>query len=100
MAGSFFEAFLLAMRLMFVRLVFFVVSSRGLPVALLYMTGNLLFGLGSVHIYVGGVQIEEGEVDTERGRLFSSCFRKLHKKELDEIAAEKRRERAAAKGKK
>ena len=49
---------------------------------------------------MGGVKIEEGEVDTERGRLFSSCFRKLHKKELDEIAAEKRRERAAAKGKK
>ena len=37
---SFFDAFLLAMRLMFVRSVFFVASSRGLPVALLYMTGN------------------------------------------------------------
>ena len=40
MAGSFFEAFLLAMRPMFVRRVLFVVSSRGLPVALLYMTAN------------------------------------------------------------
>ena len=86
------------MRLMFVRRVFSCSFVRGLPVALLYVTGNLFFV--ALHIYVGGVQIEEGEVDTERGRLFSSCFRKLHKKELDEIAAEKRRERAAAKGKK
>jgi len=39
-------------------------------------------------------------VDTERGRQFSSCFRKLHKKEQDAKLAEQRKERAAAKGKK
>jgi len=45
----------------------------------------------------GGWQIEEGEVDTERGRQFSSCFRKSHKKEQDAKLAEERKQRAAAK---
>jgi hypothetical protein len=47
-----------------------------------------------------GGQIEEGEVDTERGRQFSACFRKLHKKDQDTRLAEQRKEKAAAKGKK
>mmetsp|Transcript_92634 Transcript_92634/g.135398 ORF Transcript_92634/g.135398 Transcript_92634/m.135398 type:complete len:124 (-) Transcript_92634:204-575(-) len=42
-------------------------------------------------------EIEEGEVDTERGRQFSSCFRKSHKKEQDAKLAEERKQRAAAK---
>jgi hypothetical protein len=43
------------------------------------------------------LQIEEGEVDTERGRQFSACFRKLHKKENDDKLAEQRKQRAAEK---
>lgn len=40
-------------------------------------------------------EIEEGEVDTERGRLFSSCFRRLHKKETEELKKKQREEKAA-----
>ena len=43
------------------------------------------------------LQIEEGEVDTERGRQFSACFRKLHKKDSDDKLAEQRKQRAAEK---
>ena len=42
-------------------------------------------------------QIEEGEVDAERGRLFGACFRRMHKKEQDEIIRQQREERLAKK---
>lgn len=48
----------------------------------------------------GNDEIEEGEVDTERGRQFTACFRKQHKKENDARLAEQRAERAAAKANK
>ena len=41
------------------------------------------------------LQIEEGEVDAERGRLFGACFRRMHKKEQDEIIRQQREERLA-----
>ena len=45
-------------------------------------------------------QIEEGEVDTERGRAFSLCFRRQHKKEQDAKRDQERREKAEARNKK
>mmetsp|Transcript_52769 Transcript_52769/g.107657 ORF Transcript_52769/g.107657 Transcript_52769/m.107657 type:complete len:126 (-) Transcript_52769:145-522(-) len=39
-------------------------------------------------------EIEEGEVDTERGRLFSACFRRMHKKDKDAALEKARKEKA------
>jgi hypothetical protein len=42
-------------------------------------------------------QIEEGEVDADRGRQFAACFRRLFKKEQDELMRQQREERLAKK---
>ena len=47
------------------------------------------------HIQPDCLQIEEGEVDTDRSRQFSACFRRLHKKEQDELMRQQREERLA-----
>ena len=42
-------------------------------------------------------QIEEGEVDAGRGRQFAACFRRMFKKEQDELMRQQREERLAKK---
>jgi hypothetical protein len=41
------------------------------------------------------LQIEEGEVDTSRSLQFASCFRRLFKREQDELMRQQREERQA-----
>mmetsp|Transcript_35327 Transcript_35327/g.73975 ORF Transcript_35327/g.73975 Transcript_35327/m.73975 type:complete len:129 (-) Transcript_35327:104-490(-) len=45
----------------------------------------------------GKDEIEEGEVDADRGRQFAACFRRLFKKEQDELMRQQREERLAKK---
>ena len=45
----------------------------------------------------GSEQIEEGEVDADRGRQFAACFRRMFKKEQDELMRQQREERLAKK---
>ena len=42
-------------------------------------------------------QLEEGEGDTERGRQFSACFRRMHKKEQELRVQQQREEKQARK---